>query len=161
MNRRLAVAVCLVLAGISLTSLATRGQVTERPADAELAGLDQKVKDFLGRISFESDIQSAYQELLKNSQPLTQTEALNALVQKTRLIRERYGEVRDFEQISARRVGKDLVLLRYLYKCENYPVVWHVTFYRTTKQNEVPRNSDWTVVTVRFDTNVEILALGI
>lgn len=159
MKTRFAAAGLFAVLAISLTSLATRGQVAERPVDADLAALDQKIKDFLERITYE-DIATAYQELLKSSPLASQTEAVTGLVQKTRLIQERYGTVRDFEQVSARRVGKDLVLMRYLYKCESCPVVWHITYYRTTKRGEVPRDSDWSVVSVRFDTNTEVLALG-
>jgi hypothetical protein len=53
-------------------------------------------------------------------------------------------------------IGRDLVLLRYLYKGENFPVVWYFTFYRTTAAGETGPGT-WRTIAVRFDTDLELL----
>jgi hypothetical protein len=65
-----------------------------------------------------------------------------------------YGKPRQdepIERIKAQRVGKDLAILRYAYKFDQLPVVWHFTFYRT--------NGKWLLIGVRFDHDYESLAL--
>ncbi|OHB66091.1 MAG: hypothetical protein A2V70_06890 [Planctomycetes bacterium RBG_13_63_9] len=127
-------------------------------ADPVLTALGDKIRTFLEGVSL-TEAQSAYQELLAGSQLLKQEKALKALVDKTKELQTKYGRYRGFEQIGARRVGKDLVLFRYLYKCENFPVVWYFTFYRTPGPAEAPaESSNWRVIAVRFDTDLERLA---
>ena len=82
-----------------------------------------------------------------------------ALIAKTDQLHELYGPYRGFEAIAARRAGKDLVFLRYLYKCENFPVVFYFTFYRTPRGEPPTETSNsWRVIIVRFDTELELLA---
>ena len=125
--------------------------------DKVLVAVDARVSQFLEGVSI-GQAQSAYQELLAGSQLLKQSDALKALIEKTGALEKKYGRYRAFEQIAAKRVGNDLVLLKYLYKCENFPVVWYFTFYRTPSPGEPPAESgQWRVITVRFDTALELL----
>jgi hypothetical protein len=154
----------LVLAGavvfttLGATALITQGQPPPRAADPELEYLDQRVRTFLERIGFD-DVSTAYQGLLENGPLAKKAEELSTLEQKTRTLHVRYGVFRSIEQISARRVGKDVVTMKYLYHCETFPIVWHLTFYRSYKRNETPReNENWQVLSVRFDANVDNLS---
>jgi hypothetical protein len=132
----------------------------ERPAakDPTLAVLEARASQFLEGVSL-SQSQTACQELLAGSPLLKQTEALKSLVEKTKELEKKYGHYRAFEQIAAKHVGSDLVVLKYLYKCEQLPVVWYFTFYRTSAPGEAPPEKDaWRVITVRLDTELEALA---
>jgi len=154
MNRRdsrlvwtLAAAVVLAVSGTS--------PAQEAPETTEK--LAARVGQFLEGIS-RGDTQAAFDELLRGSQLITQTEAVETLVAKTAQIPERYGQYREFEQVDANQVGTDLVLMRYLYKCENFPVVWYFTFYRTPIPGDLSgENATWRIITVRFDTRLESL----
>ena len=86
------------------------------------------------------------------------TAAVEALIKKTDALTATFGDYRGSERIFAKSIGKDLVLLKYLYKCEHYPIVWHFTYYRTAQTAE-PTTSKWIVIAVRFDTDLELLAL--
>jgi hypothetical protein len=120
--------------------------------------LAARVSLFLETVS-RSETQSAYDELLRGSHLITQTEACEALIEKTGRIEAAYGKYREFEAVDTRRIGDDLVLMRYLYKCESFPLVWYFTFYRTPARGESAADSDtWRVITVRFDTRLERLA---
>jgi hypothetical protein len=89
-----------------------------------------------------------------------QTEAVKTLIDKTNELKAKYGECRKFERIAARRVGEDLVMLKYLYKCEDFPVVWYFTFYRTPSRSDVALtdSGSWRAIIVRLDTDLESLA---
>ncbi len=125
--------------------------------DPVLNALDGRVVQFFEGVSL-GQSQGAFTDLLAGSQLLKQSDALKDLIARTNDLETKYGKYRSFEQISAKRVGNDLVLMRYLYKCENIPVVWHFTFYRVPGAGETAaKNRAWRIVAVRFDTDLEKL----
>jgi hypothetical protein len=152
----------IVTAGLLLAVFFCRqpGLPGQGASDLEIDALDRRVKQFFGSLSSD-DTQAAFQQLLAGSQVAKQTEAVKALVDKTRELKAKYGEVRNFEQVAAKRIGKDVVILRYLYQCEHFPIAWHVIFYRTPPRGEIPEEeegSTWRVIVLRFDTDLEALA---
>ena len=125
--------------------------------DPVLVALDARVSQFLEGVSM-GQAQSAFSELLAGSQLLKQGDILKEVIEKANELKSKYGRYRAFEKISAKRIGGDLVLMKYLYKCENFPVVWYLTFYRTPSPGEPTAESDtWRVIAVRFDTNLDLL----
>jgi len=144
----------LALLMVVFVSSAFSQEPTTPPAD-ELSALEARANRFLETVSMDQ-AQVAYTELLAGSPLARQAEALKALIEKTDGLDEKYGKYRSFERIRIKPIGRELVLLRYLYKCENFPVVWYFTFYRTTAPGETGPAA-WRVVTVRFDTNLERL----
>ncbi len=139
------------------------GQDPPAEADPELGALDVKISNFLETVRT-GEAQKAYEELLAGSQlakqMAKQDQAIQELIDKTNGLTDRYGQFCGYERISAKRIGEDLVLLRYLYKCEDFPVVWYFTFYRASVPDETPAPpAEWRVITVRFDTKLELLGL--
>jgi hypothetical protein len=130
--------------------------------DPVVSELDGRVRDFFERVSH-AETGTAFQRILKGSTLAQQTEAVETLVTKTNELKKKYGEYRKSERISAKRVGEDVVLMRYLYKCEQYPVVWYFTFYRTPPRGNITATeihaaaSNWRVIAVRFDTDLDAL----
>jgi hypothetical protein len=133
-------------------------QESPRERDAVLTMLDGRVGQFLDGVSL-GQTQNAFQELLADSQLAKQADAVKELVARTNELEAKYGKYRAFEQVSAKRIGRDLVLMRYLYKCENLPVVWYFTFYHVPGPADpaAKNGGAWRVVTVRYDTNLEAL----
>jgi hypothetical protein len=137
-----------------------RFALAQEPADPDVKMLQQRVDSFFEGISVAGRTQSAYKEFLAGSPLLKQTEQVDALVARTDQLDDRYGPYRGFEPIAARRVGTDLIFLRYLYKCEQFPVVFYFTFYRAPRGDPPAETSNnWRVIIVRFDTELELLAL--
>ena len=92
--------------------------------------------------------------------PLAASEQHKALAEKYRSLQERFGKVVGVEKIDAKRVGNDLVLLKYLNKFETYPVVWYFAFYRDFKHpSGAAEAGNWVLISVRFDTRLELLWL--
>ena len=147
------------LLALAIGCVAASAALGQEKPDPVLDLLDGKVKQFLEAVSM-GEPQSAYQRLLAGSPLAKQTEAVKSLVEKTQDLKTRYGEYRTFERIAAKRVGSDLVLLKYLYKCEHFPVIWYFTFYRTPQRIESAAETAgaWRVVIVRFDNDLERLA---
>ncbi|HOM18210.1 MAG TPA: hypothetical protein PLQ00_12840 [Thermoguttaceae bacterium] len=133
-------------------------QESPAPKDEVLDLLDARARSFLESVS-QGAAQQAFETLLRGSPLLLQkTDALKTLVERAGQIPNRFGRFRGFERIDARRAGKDLVFLRYLYKCEDFPIVWSITFYRPISRSDAPPDdAAWRVIVVRFDTEVEQL----
>jgi hypothetical protein len=137
--------------------------LAQQVADPVIGPLDERVKLFLEEIKQGSQvsIENAYQNLLAGGRLGSQSEKWKTMVQTTEQIDDLYGEYRSFEQVYAKRIGTDLVFLKYLYKCSSFPVLWHVTFYRAPVAGErgPDTSGSWQVVAIRFDTDLEVLTL--
>ncbi len=157
--RRFLVGILLVVISLSIGGRS----LGQDPVDPVVEQLHEKVSQFLEGISHGSGSSGskAFEIFLAGSPLSKKTADREALIKSTAELTVRFGDYRSFEQISAKRIGKDLVLMKYLYKCETFPVVWYFTFYRAPSRGE--RSADttdsWRVIIVRFDTELELLAL--
>ena len=138
---------------------AAYSQETPAAKDEVIELLDGRVRAFFESLS-QGAAQQAFENLLRGSPLLGQKpDALKTLIERTGQIPNRFGRFRGYERVDARRVGKDMVFFRYLYKCEDFPVVWSIVFYRLISRPDSPPNdTGWRVILVRFDTEVEPLA---
>jgi hypothetical protein len=143
-----------------LLTLAAGGRAQETmaptPDAAVIDALDARASRFLEGVSL-GQAETAFGEFLADSPLAQQTDAVKKLVAATLTIEPRFGKFHGFERIDARQIGKDLVLMKYLYKCENYPVVWYFTFYRDFQRAETTSDNNWRAIGVRFDTDLELL----
>lgn len=104
-------------------------------------------------------IGTAYEELLGTTQLGTEEDRAE-LEKMTAEIKTIYGAYRGFAPVYTKRVGDDLIFMKYLYKCEKFPVLWHITFYRASTNGDLGTDSQpWQVISIRFDTNLDILTL--
>lgn len=161
MLRKRSIAVCLLGAPVCLAATGLlSGQDAVPAKDTTFDTLDLRVRPFLEAVS-KGDTQSAYDELLRGSPLLLKKgDAVKALVERTGQLQTKFGRYRSFERIDARAIGKDLVVMKYLYKCDDYPVVWYFTFYRPSARSDAPlEDTAWRAIIVRFDTELERLAL--
>jgi len=135
--------------------LPTRGQFNSDEDAAVLATLDAEVKRFLDTVAA-GDVDAALRELMTDSNLSPDSDDVRALATKAAALETNYGMFRGLEKIDSRRVATDLVVMKYLYKCERFPVVWYFTFYRSAAAGAA--NGQWAIVTIRFDAELEALA---
>jgi hypothetical protein len=157
-----------ILLGMVLLSLAgiggVRGQTpaSQPPEDPEIAALDVRAREFLDRVA-QDQSQQAFKDLFSGN-PLFDmgkpSDAMSSLIRKAAELKTNYGECLDLELVETKKVGSRLVILRYLYECERFPVVWHFVFYRPPPRRDALAQplSPWHVISVRFDTELERLA---
>lgn len=143
-----------VLVGALLSATLTLGQ----QPDPAIETLDKRVTTFFEAIKAKN-IPGAYLGLLSGGQVGTPEER-KKLEDETAKIESLYGTYRGAERVYVKQVGTDLVFLKYLYKCGKFPVLWHVTFYRTPATGDLSsRSPTWQLVSIRFDTDLEVLTL--
>lgn len=144
----------------SLTS-ATTAQTPEDPAVASVSGLTDGFFNNLQKA--DANIKEEFNELLAGG-PLGErnrgeggdakvdkmVESYNSLA--------KYGAFIQQERIGVKRVGDDLIFLKYLYKAENYPIVWYFTYYRPVA-TDLP-GEGWKLIALRFDTRLDLLDLA-
>jgi len=131
---------------------AAKSAVAQTP-DAEVTRLQARVKTFFDSVTSDTVTPRSAFDTLLTASPIRQarTEDMKKMVDRYDALKK-YGRYLGFEAVDFKRIGNDVVLLRYLYKTENLPVVWYISFYRRP-------GSDWFVVSLRFDTRIELLAL--
>jgi hypothetical protein len=120
--------------------------------------LDDKVKLFFDEIirsnsskAFES---KAFDDLLRST---SGSEKLDGMKTKLDEAKDEFGSFRKYEKVDVKPVGDDLVFVRYLLKCERQPIVWTFTFYRRPSETGTTTLSSWSLIGLRFDTNLDPL----
>jgi hypothetical protein len=124
--------------------------------DPVVAKLNDRVMRFLNEIAERRET-DAWRDLLSGSQLAEQTAVVKTLVERSKELVERYGKYRESEGVGAKRVGKDLVLLKYLYKCEKFPIIWNIVYYRDAGRAATNSDDSWIVISIRFDTQLDAL----
>jgi hypothetical protein len=155
-HKSLATVFLLFAAGGWTSSLAAQDRMQEA-----LDSLAVRTKYFFDDLATQSDQKSAFDQLLAGG-PLadpSRSADVQQLVERHSKLLEKYGpKAGDPELVSTKNSGESLVTLKYLYKTEKFPVVWYFTYYRPRKASRPEEG--WFVVSLRFDTRLELLDLA-
>lgn len=142
------------------SAVAQEPQVLDAAPDELGRRVERFLRDLAASTGEAERTQEIFDELLEGSMLQQQESLVGPLAEQARRLEQVYGECRDFEQVGTARLGKDVVTLTYLYKCEQFPVVWNVTFYRkpydSTTMGDVER---WVVVALAWHTDIQSLAM--
>lgn len=151
-------ALALVACGLHGVAAA---QATDATTEEIVAAADLRAKAFLDNLSNkQTPVEQTFDALLKGGPLAGKKQAIEALVARSAGLESRYGQFRAAERIEAKRIGTDVLLAKYLYKCDNFPVVWYFTFYRDQRPATATSTTrSWSVIAVRFDTEIELLGL--
>lgn len=147
--------ILLLPLAVGLAAVVLRASAQEATADATPAKLRAEVAAFFDNLSSGPPAQAL--QTLAGSGPLaSQREALATLAEKATELEPRYGKFRAAESLGSRSIGKDVVVLRYLYKCDRAPVAWHFTYYRD-QARAAGADDRWLLIGVKFDTQLDAL----
>lgn len=126
--------------------------------DSDLSSLHGTIRIFFENLSDPNKgAKKALEEILKNSPISSDEKLLDDLASRIKDINTRFGAYLSFEEIGSKSIGSDLVVIRYLYKCQNYPVVWYFTFYRPiVKTGDTTLSRRWMLIGFRYDSNLDV-----
>ncbi len=143
---------------VALMIVPVHSQEPGIPRDAILTSLGDRVSLFFESVS-SGQTSEAFRELLAGSALVEQEDALKQLVEQTAQLATKHGRYRGAEQIGARRIGQDVVLLRYLGKYDQCPVIWSFVYYRPPAPvgATAAEPEPWRIVSVQFHTEWERL----
>ncbi|MDR2641292.1 MAG: hypothetical protein LBC74_00695 [Planctomycetaceae bacterium] len=154
----------ILFVGVLLISYVVRAQPYAPPEPYK--ELDERIKLFLDETVSNPTSSTAFDTILTTGSLAGNSNLIESSISemKTKLddIKTRFGGFKEYEKIDAKPIGKDLVIIRYLLKCELYPVVWTFTFYRRPNSNSsvaLTTAAQWQTIGLRFDTNLDILIL--
>jgi hypothetical protein len=146
----------VAVAAITLFAPIARGQAVSGEMGPEIELLQGRVEQFFASLTNNMvGAENAVRTIVGNGPLKDRNDDINKLIQQAEALDQRYGAYTGHEAVSERAVGKDLVFLRYLYKGQKFPVVWHFTFYRNGANGAL--NRDWQLISLRFDSKVEAL----
>ena len=112
-----------------------------------------RADSFLSEIAG-SNLDSALKSLLTRSPLAKEAERVDRLRTNLPALLQKYGSFRRTELLKTERFGQGLIRSTWLYHCAQYPVVFRFTFYRTQAGDA----SEWTLISLQFDTNYDLLA---
>ena len=122
-----------------------------KPVDEALQRLGRRVADFLDEVGTEN-LEDSVDALLHRSPLLRDTKRVTQLKESMRKELRKYGSYTGVELLKTERIGKSLVRCVCLYQCEDYPVIWDFTYYRSSE------DEDWSLISVQFHVDYEKLA---
>lgn len=123
---------------------------------ADVEALRASIGNFFENVSDPNQgPRKALAELTKNT-TLGENEALlTELSDNLKLVAANFGPYVAYEPVGVKTVGSDLIEFRYLYKCQDHPVVWRFTYYRPRPNAADPTSVPWTLIGARFDSNLD------
>lgn len=156
-----AAAVCLFLGRDGRGTIVKAQQTTV--VDPGMDAMRDSINTFFDSLSETSKgPRKAVEDFVKNS-PLADNEKTRTkIVEGLQTIGANFGDFVAYEMIGVKHVGTDLVVFRYLYKCQEYPVVWYFTFYCPRAKDAVDASSttnSWNLIGLRYDTNLDAALL--
>ncbi|MDR2754782.1 MAG: hypothetical protein LBC20_03665 [Planctomycetaceae bacterium] len=131
-----------------------------RPAGAQPTNsdsykeLDDKIRTFFDHL-MSGNTTNAFENLLLQSPLGSSSAPVTEIRTKLDETKKHVGEFHAYESYQAKPVGKDIVLIRYILKCEYYPVIWTFTFYRKPSLQS-STGTPWQLVEMRFDSNLDL-----
>ena len=150
-----------VTLGTALLILLLSALIAHIPAGAQSTALstdpskelDDRVRLFFNDL-LADDASKAFSDLLRSS---ATSEPVAGMKSKLEDVKDQFGPLRKYERVNVKSIGEDLVVVRYLLKCERHPVLWTFTFYRRPTETSSLTASSWSVIGLRFDSNLDPL----
>ena len=140
--------------GDSLAPSSVEAQTGATGADVE--ALRASIGNFFENVSDPNQgPRKALAELTKNTTLGDNEALLTELADNLKLVAANFGPYVAYEPVGAKAVGSDLIEFRYLYKCQNHPVVWRFVYYRPRPNAADPSSVPWTLIGVQFDSNLD------
>jgi hypothetical protein len=136
--------------------LPTGAQAPTTPDAGREQELSARVQTFFTALS-RGNSAPAFEELLRQS-PLNAAAAGTELARMRNKVEEfktQFGDILRWDKHDVKQIGEDIIVMRYILKYDQYPVIWTFAFYRKPSTASSLGNSNvWTLVEVHFDTNL-------
>lgn len=136
----------------------TSGRVEAQTATpgADVEALRESIGNFFETLSDPNQsARKALEDFSKNTAFGSNEKTLASLADSLKNINANFGPYVAYEPIGVKSFGSDLTTFRYLYKCRDYPVVWYFTYYRPRAKASEDASTNWTLIGMRFDSDVE------
>jgi len=117
--------------------------------------LDVRIRDFFSALARRNSA-SAFDELFRSS-PLGSPDAnvhVDAVRRKVDDFRTLFGDIHSWDKYDTKQVGESILLIRYILKYDDHPVIWEFTFYRKPSAPTSLTAPSWVLIGLHFDTEM-------
>ncbi len=159
----------LAVAAVIWTGFSTRYSESQAQTQAtssvalDIETLKESIDNFFENMSDPTKgANKAVEDFLKDSSLLGNEKTKTKFAEGLKTINSNFGPYVSYEPIGSKMIGSDLVVFRYLYKCQDYPVVWYFTYYRPRAKgtpDSASSSAFWTLIGFRYDTNLDAALL--
>jgi hypothetical protein len=166
-----AVLLCVLLLLSALRLDPAGAQSTSISADtSRVQELDTQIEDFfkaLKRGTSTTATDTALRDFLRQSSLNSSSTDVAALQTKVDECKTKFGEILAWEKYEneSKRIGTDVMLIRYVLKYDQYPVIWTFKFYRKPSAGSSTSgfpsvttgssgSSTWVLIALHFDTDL-------
>jgi hypothetical protein len=150
MSMRTGVMAGVLVLGLFVAWHHAPAQINEPGQDESLSRLGRRINTFLVSIPKE-ELDEQFRLLLEGSPLNKDRKKLEQLLESIRRETQRYGSFREVEQVRLELRGQSVARGVYFYKCQDFPLVWEFTFYRSDADDE------WALIALRFHVDYEKL----
>jgi len=132
------------------------GSATDTSRETTL--IDTRIVSFFDTLK-RGNSSSAFEEILYQS-PLGSSSAgsqISELQKQVDESRKDFGDILNWEKYDTKRMGEDVVVVQYILKHDQFPVIWSFAFYRkpaSASSMTMTNPNPWVLVELRFDTNI-------
>ena len=149
-----AVVLCCVLLFPVLRSVPAGAQTQPAAGTTGEPELDTRITTFFRTLQTGTSA-LAFATLLHDSPLGSDSTLVAALVNNVDNMRNEFGEIFGSERLEPKRIGTDVIVLRYILKYDEYPVIWSFAFYRKPSRTAtVTPTHTWVLVELQFDTKL-------
>jgi len=134
------------------------GAQSQPVADTSRDEFDARILVFFDALAMRNST-SAFNELLRSS-PLgtpDASESLTAMQSRIDELQTQFGNILLWEKLDTKRIGSNIVLVRYVLMYDHYPTVWTFTFYRKPTTSTTLTTPGWVLVELHFETDMKSL----
>ena len=116
--------------------------------------LDARIETFFTSLS-RGTSSTAFEETLRLSTLGTSSAdpAIQEMRSRVDSMRSQFGNILHWEKYETKRIGEDVILIRYLLKYDIHPVMWTFSYYRKPTGPSIV-NNPWLLVGLHFETDV-------
>ena len=163
-NKKLLVVCATLICGLALLSVLRSvpvGAQSQPSADDSRSQeiTARQIETFFGMLQ-RGNTSAAFSELLGQS-PLNAPSNATEIARLQTGIEDmniRFGSILHWERTDVQQYGADVIVMRYVLKYDQYPVIWSFAFYRRPSLSPapavIPNQNPWVVVELQFDTNL-------
>ncbi len=135
-------------------------QQTNATPNADVEALRESIGNFFENLSDSSKgPRKAVDEFLKNSSMADFEKTKTKIVDGLKNVNATFGDYVSYEPIGVKTIGNDLIVFRYIYKCEEYPIFWYFTFYRPRPKTQDASTNSWRLIGFRYESNLDAALL--
>jgi len=113
--------------------------------ETELKDIANKIVDYISKNNFDKafDIIKQYSYIPNKEIDIV----LKGTKEQLNLIKNRFGKFKGYEFVKEDKIGKSLIELTYIVKCEHYPLVWKFFFYKA--------EDNWAIAKYNWNDKIE------